>query len=105
MDHGLHAQRGHGHLCVYSAPRVGTVCVRCATEAISATRGGASGAVADPAAHGSSQGFGHPSPPSNERRAPTPPPRQRLNTTRARHARALAGILRDPASGPDVARR
>ena len=79
--------------------------MRCAAEAISATRGGAGGAVADPAAHGSSQGFGHPSPPSGERRAPTPPPRQRLNTTRARHARALAGILRDPASGPDVARR
>ena len=79
--------------------------MRCAAEAISATRGGAGGAVGDPAAHGSSQGFGHPSPPSNERRAPTPPPRQRLNTTRARHARALAGILRDPASGPDVARR
>ena len=33
------------------------------------------------------------------------PQRQRLNTTRARHARSLAGILRDPAAGPDVARQ
>lgn len=104
MDHGLHAQRGHGHLCVYSAPRVGTVCVRCAAEAISATHGGEGGG-GDGATQQNFFSDSQPgSSPAHAQRTPTPQ-RQRQNTTRARHARSLAGILRDPAAGPDVARQ
>jgi hypothetical protein len=34
MDAALHVTRGHGQSCVYSAARVGTVCVRCVVDVI-----------------------------------------------------------------------
>ena len=78
--------------------------MRCAAEAISATHGGEGGG-GDGATQQNFFSDSQPgSSPAHAQRTLTPQ-RQRLNTTRARHARSLAGILRDPAAGPDVARQ
>ena len=78
MDPALHVRRGHGQRCVFSARGVGTVCVRCVAEVLSLT---------DPE-------------PLTQRDHPSV---LALATTRARYARALAELVRDPAAGPDVA--
>ena len=84
MDPALHVTRAHGQHCVYSARGVGTVCARCVTEVIL-------GRTAPLEAWGASAG---------ETQALVP---SHLATTRARFARALAGLARDPAAAPDVA--
>ena len=76
MDPALHVTRAHGQHCVYSARGVGTVCARCVTEVIL-------GRTAPLEAWGASAG---------ETQALVP---SHLATTRARTARALAGLARD----------
>ena len=84
MDPALHVTRAHGQHCVYSARGVGTVCARCVTEVIL-------GRTAPLEAWGASAG---------ETQALVP---SHLATTRARFARALAGLARDSVAAPDVA--
>jgi hypothetical protein len=78
MDPALHVRRGHGQRCVFSARGVGTVCARCVAEVLSLTG---------------------PEPLAQRDHASV----LALPTTRARYARALAELVRDPGAGPDVA--
>ena len=78
MDPALHVRRGHGQRCVFSARGVGTVCARCVAEVLS---------------------FTGPEPLAQRDHASV----LALPTTRARYARALAELVRDPGAGPDVA--
>ena len=78
MDPALHVRRGHGQRCVFSARGVGTVCTRCVAEVLSLTG---------------------PEPLTQRDHASV----LALPTTRARYARALAELVRDPGAGPDVA--
>ena len=78
MDPALHVRRGHGQRCVFSARGVGTVCARCVAEVLSLTA---------------------PEPLTQRDHASV----LALATTRARYARALAELVRDPGAGPDVA--
>ena len=78
MDPALHVRRGHGQRCVFSARGVGTVCARCVAEVLSLTA---------------------PDPLTQRDHASV----LALATTRARYARALAELVRDPGAGPDVA--
>jgi len=91
MDPALHVSRAHGQLCVYNAPNVGTVCVRCVADALSRARG-------DDAPHLG----GAPAACWGASRRLSTTTTATLATTRARFARALAALLRDHAVGLDV---